>query len=280
MTINFTQIIKSSTFIYLIKKYNYKFSKNDIVGGKIIAVEEKGFLIDIGTSALAYLPCEEFFETIFFSKKNATNLYKKILLHQKNEISEFILISYNDKNCQAVISLKKFRAISFWKRLNSLTEENMSLWGRVYKSIDQGKFILIQQSSNISTQSLKTFIYKFQLPKYYRRKESANFLIPLKMLKTNEKKNQLFLSCRLACFQYQIKFIKTKQILVGCIVEIKRYGLLINVSGVKSLLHISKISNTKVENLIKLFKVGDLIQVSILYIDNKKGRLVLTKKNL
>ena len=49
----------------MIKKYNYQFADGDILAGKIISFEKYGFILDIGTKILAYLPKSE----LFFEKK-------------------------------------------------------------------------------------------------------------------------------------------------------------------------------------------------------------------
>nr|YP_010444057.1 30S ribosomal protein S1 [Haramonas pauciplastida]UTE94944.1 30S ribosomal protein S1 [Haramonas pauciplastida] len=274
MAINFTRVIKASLFISIIRRYDYRFSWHTRLGGQIISIERAGLLVDIGSKILAYLPCEELFEIRLLRKKTRKFLYSTLLRPQRLEIGNFLLIRCNKQNSHITISLKKYRSLLFWKRLNTVIDENLNIWGRVYKSVDRGKLILIQQGLNISSRSLRSFLYNFQLPKYYRRKDRKNFSIPVKLVKMSKQKNRISLTCYLACFENQIKFLKTKTILIGCITSIRRYGLLVNTLGIRSLVHISKIPKLK-RNLTNFYQVGDQISIQAVYVDYEEGRLAL-----
>jgi ribosomal protein S1/tetratricopeptide (TPR) repeat protein len=71
--------------------------------------------------------------------------------------------------------------------------------------------------------------------------------------------------------------IKKGTVFEGTVKQIEKYGLFVRIPGSKKmgLAHISKISDNKIEDLSKMFSVGQTIRCVILHVDDKKGRIVL-----
>jgi small subunit ribosomal protein S1 len=261
MSINFKSDFENNFFNILFKKYNYEFSSGDIISGKFISLEKFGALVDIGAKKLSYLPISEVSPFYAFSSKNLFN---------RNDFLEFILTKYDTQKNIILISLKKFKSILNWQIFKELIRDDIIISGQVRKSSKQGKLVFIN--------GLKGFIFNSHLPKYYRRKQLNKLNLPLKFLELAEGKNKILLSCKLAHFKNQTNFLKPQQILIGCVIEVKPYGLFVNIYGAKGLLHISEISSKRINNLSNLFKKGQLITVTVLYINLNKGRISLTAK--
>ncbi|MGX7593441.1 polyribonucleotide nucleotidyltransferase [Candidatus Karelsulcia muelleri] len=63
--------------------------------------------------------------------------------------------------------------------------------------------------------------------------------------------------------------------------SIKDFGVFIEIyQGVESLLHISEINLNKLDRLEDLFKIGDIILVKYLGLDNKHGKMIFSNKSL
>lgn len=261
MSIKFSSIFEKSIFVQLLKKYNYQFTVGDIVAGTVISFEKEAALIDIGAETLTYLPISEISQFRVFSTNE---------VFIPNEISEFALLTYNPTKKTIIISLKQLKSILTWQRLKELGRENLVVSGQVEKSTKQGKSIIVQ--------GFKGFVSNSHLPKYYRRKQLSKLDLPLKFLELSESNNKILMSCKLAHFKNQTNFLKVQQVVSGCITDIKPYGLFVNIYGLKGLLHISEISSKRINNLEKLFKKGQLITVTILYIDVNRGRTSLSAK--
>lgn len=259
MSIKFSLRFEKNNFGNLLKKYNYQFTVGDIIAGTIISIEKNSALVDIGASILSYLPNNEVSPFISFLTKDIIDI---------NETSEFVLLLYRQQ--QIVVSLKKIKSILTWQRLKELAKENLIVYGQLEKSTKQGKVV--------SLHGLKAFIYNYHLPKYYRRKQLVKLQLPLKLMELSESKNKIILSSKLAYFKNQSNFLKVQQSIVGCITDIKSYGLFVNIIGLKGLLHISEISSNRISNIQELFKKGDLIVVTILYVNLDKGRISLSTK--
>ena len=142
MSINFTSNFENSFFELLFKKYNYQFSKGDIIAGKVISFEKFGTLIDIGAKVLAYLPSSEISSFQAFLTKQLLN---------RGELLEFVLTDYRPNKKTLIISLKQLKSIITWQRLKELIREDLILSGQVKKSTKQGKLIILN--------GLKGFVY-------------------------------------------------------------------------------------------------------------------------
>ncbi|MDX9791858.1 MAG: S1 RNA-binding domain-containing protein, partial [Candidatus Kapabacteria bacterium] len=69
-------------------------------------------------------------------------------------------------------------------------------------------------------------------------------------------------------------------IIEGPVTSIAAFGVFIDVSGVEGLLHISRVSNTRVEDLKQLFKKGQMVKVVIVEVDKERKRIALSTKEL
>jgi len=77
-----------------------------------------------------------------------------------------------------------------------------------------------------------------------------------------------------------VREIEVGEIYEGTVTKIMPFGAFVDLGGGKEgLLHISKISNERVEKVEDVLKIGDVILVKVLEIDHQ-GRINLTKKNL
>jgi len=189
MLIKFSKIIKSSLFVRIIKKYNYVFSKNEIIGGKILIAEKHGFLVDIGIDALGYLPYEEFIQKTTLKKKKLKFTPLKIILkNQKSKISDFILIDYKIGDRKSIISLTQMKKSFCLSRLRTLEQENSTIFATIFQSTRKGKILKINQFSLLSSINFKAFVPNNALPKYLKKTYKKNAQLPIKIVNINENK--------------------------------------------------------------------------------------------
>lgn len=66
----------------------------------------------------------------------------------------------------------------------------------------------------------------------------------------------------------------------GYIQNVTNFGAFVDLNGVAGLLHISQISNERINNIDGIFDIGEPIKCMVLAVDCDKGRLSLTTKKL
>ncbi|MEG0274409.1 MAG: S1 RNA-binding domain-containing protein, partial [Longicatena sp.] len=77
-----------------------------------------------------------------------------------------------------------------------------------------------------------------------------------------------------------VKVAKVGDIYEGKVVRIEKFGAFVNLfPGTDGLLHISKINNDRVEKVEDVLKIGDVIKVKVMEIDDR-GRVNVSAKAL
>lgn len=242
----------------ILLKYNYQIKIGDILAGKIIGIERKEILVDLGFRRTAYLSNNEI----------TINLNQTLVIPKFNE---FVIIYHNFQTNLTIISLRRLHVLRLWERFKQISYNNIIFFTELQKEpIWGGKVVKFDE--------LKSFIPNFHLPKFYRRKQSKNQLLPIKILEVKNWKHTIISSARLAFFKKYSPSLHIGLIQKGYIIGIKPFGLFLNIYGFRSLLHISEISNKKIKNLSHLYKKGDQITVKIIYINNSKGKIAVSLK--
>ena len=75
--------------------------------------------------------------------------------------------------------------------------------------------------------------------------------------------------------------IKIGKIVEGQITGVTKYGVFVSLEdNYTGMIHISEVSNKYIENLSEIFKIGDLVKVKVMSIDEDKLQVKLSiKKN-
>jgi small subunit ribosomal protein S1 len=243
----------------LLLKYNYQVKINDILAGSFIGLERSQSLVHVGLPQAAFLPPHE----SFIHLQNKSNQ-----IFQKNKASEFIVIYYQEG--KTILSLQRLHYLKLWERFKQIDFKNMILYTFLEKTI--------QGSKLVNFDGLSIYLPNTHLPKYYRRRNDCQKQIEVKVLEVKDKKHSIIASPRLAFLKKQSPSLQIGLIQVGIILAVKSFGLFLNVYGIKSLLHVSEISNRKIENLDELYAKGDKIQVRVIYINLRQGKIAVSAK--
>ena len=243
-------------------KYNYQVKNGDILAGTVIGIERNQTLIDMGLKQAAFLPNTEILN-------GQTENNKKLRI---NEIAEFLVLKHENLTNTTIISLSRLTSLRLWERFKQIDFKNMIIFANSEQSIWGGKLA--------DFDGLKCFIPNSHLPKYYRRKTGLDNLLPMKILEVKDKRYQIISSSRLAFLKKQSPSLQVGLTQIGCVLAIKPFGIFLNIYGIKCLLHISEISNQKIENLTRLYKKGDRIKVKIIYVNSSQGKIAVSAKQV
>nr|YP_009297845.1 ribosomal protein S1 [Kumanoa americana]AOM67579.1 ribosomal protein S1 [Kumanoa americana] len=248
-------------FARILTKYNYDIKEGDIIAGTIFSKEKKGYLVDIGNPTVAFLPLEE----VSFS-------FSKIKNIETNLTQEFFIFAYSIHTKTIIVSIKRLVYIRSWERIKQLYKENTIIYTRI---IGQNKGGLLIELENI-----QGFIPKSHLCYMINRNNVTNLDIPCKFLIANEQSNQLVLSNRAAILEYYISNLKIGTIFNSTIIAIKPYGIFVNIYNIPALLHISEAAIPNINDLTNQFFLGQTINVKIIHVDTKQGRLSVSRRNI
>ena len=250
-------------FAQALDQYNFQFKRGQTVRGKVSDYGSEGAYIDIGGKSPGFVPLQE------ASLERVTNLSE--VLPRQEEI-EFLIVREQDAEGQVILSRRQLLIQQVWNHLSELAENGSSVQMRVTGTNRGGV--------TGEVEGLRAFIPRSHLIE----KEDLDSLVGQSLgatfLEINPEQNKLVLSQRQAARAAVISKLEPGQLVEGTVASIKPYGVFVNLDNVTGLLHIKQVSNSHVDSLTALFRIGQPIKVMIADLDEVKNRISLSTKVL
>ena len=250
-------------FAQALDQYNFQFKRGQTVRGKVSDYGSEGAYIDIGGKSPGFVPLQE------ASLERVTNLSE--VLPRQEEI-EFLIVREQDAEGQVILSRRQLLIQQVWNHLSELAENGSSVQMRVTGTNRGGV--------TGEVEGLRAFIPRSHLIE----KEDLDSLVGQSLgatfLEINPEQNKLVLSQRQAARAAVISKLEPGQLVEGTVASIKPYGVFVNLDNVTGLLHIKQVSNSHVDSLTTLFRIGQPIKVMIADLDEVKNRISLSTKVL
>lgn len=249
------------------------FAEGEMIDATILAVSGNRIWVDVAGQSLGFIPEKEI--------TSKTGL-------QKGDLIMATVVAMEDEDGNVVLSMKRADREKFWLEMENgyKTGEAVSI-----KITDANKGGLIADVGGILG-----FLPVSQLaPAHYPRvsggdkDEILNRLrrfigqeIPVKVINCEKDTNKLIFSEKAVKAQEvktKIDKFKVGDKVKGKITGIVDFGLFVSIDPeIEALAHISEISWTRVNDLHRLFKVGDEVETMIISVDD--GRVSLSVKRL
>ena len=263
------QKYSDAEFEALLNKYDYSFQKGDLVKGIVCSYDSSGVIVDIGAKTAAYVPIKE---AIVDKSVPVEETLKK------NNEYEFLIIREEDEDGRFMLSYKKVALAYSWRELEELKANDATVEGVIVSSVKGGVLVEVK--------GVRGFVPSSHL----KLKSSENVVgetLELKILTMDIQQGNFILSNRKAYSDDKdenkkdiFETVQVGQIVEGEVVRITDFGAFVDIGGVDALLPLSQISWRWVEHPSDILKVGDVIKVEIIVIDNEKQRISLSLKNL
>lgn len=263
MSIFLTPVFGANKIASILLKYNYKLKIGDILAGTVVGVERSQTLINVGLKQAAFLPNTENFI------KDSINTGEILTT---NERGEFVILCHDNLTKKTILSFRQVQYSRLWERFKQIDFKNMILFTGIEKSVLGGKIL--------NFDGLKVFVPNSHLPKYFRRKNIAFSNLSIKILEVKDKRYQIIGSARLAILKKQSLCLQVGLTQIGCVLAVKPFGIFLNIYGIKCLLHISEISNKKIENINQLYKKGDKLKIKVIYVNSSQGKIAVSAKQV
>ncbi|MGF1489743.1 MAG: S1 RNA-binding domain-containing protein [Prochloraceae cyanobacterium] len=250
-------------FARALEQHDYQFEKGQIVKGTVCEYTNDGVFVDIGGKSTGFLPKRE------------------VSLQQVEDLSEFLppdtemdfmIVREQNSDGQVTLSRRQLELKAAWERVSEIAEAGRAVEMRV-TGVNRGGVIgeveglrgFIPRSHSIQKDNLESLVGQLL---------TANFL------EVDRERNRLILSQREIARASAIEQIKAGELSEGKIVSIKPYGVFVDLNGITGLLHIKQISNSHIDSLNTLFKIGQEIKVMVVEVDDYKNRISLSTKIL
>ncbi len=241
-------------------------SENEIITGRIIGINEKDVLVDIGFKSEGIISRNEF---------NKTSLPE---IGQKLEV---YLEKIEDESGNTVLSKEKAEFLTRWKDLRQIHETGEIIKGHIIRRIKGGMVVdlggvqAFLPGSQIDIRPVKDF------DKYIDQD------IDLRVVKFNEMRKNVVVSHKAIiedslAEQREELFTKLEvgSVLDGRVKNITDFGVFVDLGGIDGLLHITDLSWGRVNHPSEMINMDESLTVKIIDFDQEKKRVSLGLKQL
>ncbi len=241
-------------------------TENEIIDGKVIAMNKREVVINIGFKSEGVVSMNEF--------RYNPNL-------KVGDTVEVYVESSEDKNGQLILSHRTARSMRSWDRVNQALENNEVITGYIKCRTKGGMIVDIfgieafLPGSQIDVKPIRdydVFVGKtteFKIVKINH--EFKNVVVSHKALIEAELEQQKI---------EIISKLEKGQVLEGTVKNITSYGVFIDLGGVDGLIHITDLSWGRVTHPEEVVQLDQKLNVVILDFDDAKKRIALGLKQL
>ncbi len=248
-------------FAKALEKYDYEFAKGQIVKGTVIQYDAEGAYIDIGGKSPGFVPTRE------AALEFVENIADIIPI---GEEFEFLIIKEQNADGQVTLSRRQMQLEAAWDTVTEIAESGKSTQIRV-TGVNKGGI-------TGDVEGLRGFIPRSHLQQRDNLESLIGQLLTVTFIEVNPEKRKLVLSQRDAMRAEALTKLVQGALVPGTIVNMKPYGVFVDLGGVTGLLHIKEVSGTRIDSLNTIFQVGQEIKVVISQVDEYNNRLSLSTK--
>jgi small subunit ribosomal protein S1 len=241
----------------------------DQVTGKIIKIEDKHALIDIGAKVEGILPISEISDFHIEKISDVLSVGEEITVQVKKIEEENIVVSKK---------LVDFERI--WKDLEKKFQSQETFEAEVLEVVKGGL---------IADVGIRGFIPASQVEPYFVDSfdDYVGKKLTVKVMELDKEKVRVILSHKVVEEERKLKEkkdllqrIEAGDILEGVVQRITNFGAFVDIGGIDGLVHISQISHDRVEDASDVLKVGETVKVKVLSVDRDTERISLSIKDV
>lgn len=242
-------------------------SVGDTVTGKVVKVEEKQVLVDIGHKVEGIVPISEL-----------SSLHVEKASDVVSEGDELTLKVKKVEDEEIVLSKRAVAADEAWEDLQK-KYENEEVFEAEVKDVVKGGLVVDVGVRGFIPASLVETYYVEDFEDY------KNKNLMLKVVELDRSQNRVILSHRAVSEadeasrkQEVLQSIEEGQVLEGTVQRITDFGVFVNIGGIDGLVHISQLSHQHVEKARDVVEEGQAINVKVLSVDRDTERVSLSLK--
>lgn len=241
-------------------------NEDEIITGKVIAMDKREVKVDVGLRAPAVIPTSEF-------------RYNKDL--KVGDEVEVYVRKTEAKDGRPLLSHEDAMRDRAWKRIEEALETKETITGYIDKSIKGGMLVNIfgvnafLPGSQIDVRPIRDF------------EEFVGKTMEFRVIKVNPDYHNVVVSHK-ALIEEEleaqraeiISHLEKGQVLEGTVKNITSYGAFIDLGGVDGLIHITDLSWGRINSPEEVVEIGQKINVVVLDYDEDRKRIALGLKQL
>jgi small subunit ribosomal protein S1 len=265
-----------------------KLSKGDVVEGTILDTRPGAIVVDVGYKSEGVVAGKELKSELIDVSKLKVN--DKILVY---------VVKPEDEEGQLVLSVRRTQQAGLWISLGKAKEDNEIVEAVVVESNNGG--LICELGSGVrgfipTSQLDPARVYSNGLRQVGQdvsnkvSKKLASLVgekIKTRIIELDKEKNRIILSEKMITQTRDIekreKTLKSLQegaVLKGEVSGITPFGIFVNAEGLEGLVHLSELSWDKIDDVDKMYKVGDKVDVMVIGVTDGGKRVAYSIKRL
>ncbi|WP_347860465.1 30S ribosomal protein S1 [Salimicrobium sp. PL1-032A] len=244
-----------------------EFNEGDIVTGKVVKVEDKQVLVDVGYKVEGIVPISELSSLHIETASDAVNEGDDITLKVKKVEDDEI-----------VLSKRAVDADKAWEDLEA-KYENQEVFHAEVKDVVKGGLVVDIGLRGFIPASLVETYYVDDFEEYKEKELS------LKVVELDREQNRVILSHRAVIEDEEkeqkhnvLQSLQEGEVVEGTVQRLTDFGAFVNLGGIDGLVHISQLSHEHVNKAADVVEEGQVIKVKVLSVDRDNERISLSLK--
>ncbi|OJJ16450.1 30S ribosomal protein S1 [marine bacterium AO1-C] len=240
--------------------------EKEVVQGTVVKIVEREVILNIGFKSDGLVPLSEF--------RDMPDL-------KPGDEVEVFIENQEDANGQLILSRKKAKILTAWKKIQAALDEDTVIEGIVKRRTKGGLIVDIYSieaflpGSQIDVKPIRDFdIYvgkKMEVKVVKINYSNDNVVVSHKVLIEKDLEEQ---KARI------LNNLEKGQVLEGVIKNMTNFGVFIDLGGVDGLLHITDISWGRISHPEEVLNLDQKVNVVVLDFDDEKKRISLGMKQL
>lgn len=242
--------------------------EKEIVQGRVVSIDDKYVVVDIGFKSEGIIPVNEFSNTALEAM-------------QPGDVVEVFLDRVEDKDGQLILSRRKADILQAWEKIESSHANGDIIEGYIKRRIKGGMVVDVfgidafLPGSQIDVRPVRDFdayvgkTMEFQVVKLNMAAE--NVVVSHRALIESDLEEQR---------EEILETIESGQVLEGTVKNITDFGVFIDLGGVDGLLHITDLSWGRVDDPHEIVQLDQRLNVAVIDFDEKSKRVSLGLKQL
>lgn len=240
----------------------------DVVTGKVVKVEEKQVLVDVGYKVDGIIPISEI-----------SSLHVEKAEDVVSEGDELTLKVKKLEDDEVVLSKRAVDADAAWEDLETKLDSGEVFEAEVKDIVKGGLVVDV---------GLRGFIPASLVETYYVEdfEEYKGQTLRLKVIELDREQNRVILSHSAVVEdenesrkQSLMQSLEEGQVLEGTVQRLTDFGAFVDIGGMDGLVHISQLAHEHVEKASDVVEEGQKIRVKVLSVDRDNERISLSLKD-
>ncbi len=242
------------------------FTEKEIITGRVVSIDEKYVIVDIGFKSEGIVPLNEF--------RDSDSV-------KPGDTVEVFLDRVEDRDGQLVLSRRKADTLRVWQKIETAHNDGSVVEGFIKRRIKGGMVVDVfgidafLPGSQIDVRPVRDFdayvgkTMEFRIVKL--NMTSENIVVSHRALIETDLESQR---------EEILASMEPGQVLEGQVKNITDFGVFIDLGGVDGLLHITDLSWGRVEHPSEIIRLDQRLNVVVLEFDQERKRISLGLKQL